>query len=109
MQVSNGKRRRASSMDALSPEKTKSIVTSKKGEKAKISGSRSGKLYAIDNDKTSPIRRHSSPGNVNHGAFKGHTMSQISNAKFAAKKLKQRQKHRRAKKAMVKRSISTPG
>ena len=108
MQVSNGKRRRASSMDAVSPEKNKHF-TSKKGEKAKISGSRSGKLYAIDNDKTSPIRRHSSPGNVNHGAFKGHTMSQISNAKFAAKKLKQRQKHRRAKKAMVKRSISTPG
>ena len=36
-------------------------------------------------------------------------MSQISNAKMAAKKLKHRQKQRRAKKAMVKRSISTPG
>ena len=108
MQVSNGKRRRASSVDAPSPERKKS-VTSKKGEKAKISGSRSGKLYAIDSDKSSPMRRHSSPGNINQGAFKGHTMSQISNAKFAAKKLKQRQKHRRAKKAIVKRSISTPG
>ena len=52
-----------------------------------------------------PNRRHSSPGKVNVGAFKGHTMSQISNAKLAAKKLKHRQKQRRAKKAMVKRSV----
>ena len=116
MQVANGKRRRASSSDLISPEKMKNGGGSGKkspGEKIKISGSRkSGKLYAIDNknnSNTSPNRRHSSPGKLNHKAFKGHTMSQISNAKIAAKKLKHRQKQRRAKKAMVKRSISTPG
>ena len=82
-------------------------LTSRKSYSTKLAPS-----SAIDNknnSNTSPNRRHSSPGKLNHKAFKGHTMSQISNAKMAAKKLKHRQKQRRAKKAMVKRSISTPG